>query len=156
MAKKSSADMVLVESITEYLLAGLPVLPKKLLKTDVLQQAHAMPVSQMQILILLRDGPMSVGDLSRRLGIAKPNITPLINSLHTAELVSRFRDEADHRVTRVQLLPKGEERLQAIIQSYRTCVSDWMEKLSRSETKELNNALATLLRLLSVLSSEDS
>ena len=81
MAKKASADPILVDSITEKLLAAFPVFPKKLLKTDILQQTHDMPASQIQILILLRDGSMSVGDLSRRLGIAKPNITPLINSL---------------------------------------------------------------------------
>ena len=155
MAKKASADPILVDSITEKLLAAFPVFPKKLLKTDILQQTHNMPASQIQILILLRDGPMSVGDLSRRLGIAKPNITPLINSLCKNGLVSRVRDEVDHRVVRIELLPAGEEKLTSVCDSYRSCVGEWAEKLSRSEAKEMNNALATLLRLVGVLAEED-
>lgn len=114
-----------------------------------------MPASQIQILILLQEGSMSVGDLSRRLGIAKPNITPLINSLHSSGFISRMRDEVDHRVVRVELLPAGEEQLEAICASYRACVEEWSGKLSRSEAKELNNAMATLLRLVSILSAEE-
>ena len=92
-----------------------------------------------------------MGDLSRRLGIAKPNITPLIDSLRDAGLVERIRSDGDRRVVNIHLLPAGQERLADVRASLGQVASAWGERLNRSEAKELNNALASLLRILGSL-----
>lgn len=147
MPKKRTIDVALVDSITDSLVEALQVFPKKLLGTSMLQRNHQMPMSQIQILMMLNESDLSVGQLSRRLDIAKPNVTPLIDSMCDAGLVERIRDEQDRRVVNVHLLPAGQTRMEQVRGSLYEWVMGWAEKLNRSETKELKNALACLLRI---------
>ena len=57
---------------------------------------------------------MSVSEISRRFGIAKPNITPLVDRLISAGLVERVRNKADRRVVDVYILDAGREKLREI------------------------------------------
>lgn len=146
MNKKWTNDTALMDSLAGALVEMLPLLPKRLVRTDSLMRTHSMPFSQIQILVLLADGPLSVGEISDKLNIAKPNITPLVDNLRKQNLVERVRDESDHRIVNVRLLSEGEKRVQQIIADVREQVLSWPGEYSRSEIKEVNNALATLLR----------
>ena len=146
MAKKWTADTALVDSVSAALVEMLPLLPKRLVRTDALLREHGMPFSQVQILVLLAQGPMSIGEISGKLSIAKPNITPLVDNLRSQGFVERVRDAADHRIVNVCLLPEGEAKLQEIQADVKEQVAAWPGEYSRSEIKELNNALATLMR----------
>lgn len=146
MNKKWTNDAALLDSMAGALVEMLPLLPKRLVRTDALVRAHSMPFSQIQILVLLADGPLSVGDISDKLNIAKPNITPLVDNLRKQNLVERVRDENDHRIVNVRLLSEGEKRVQQIIADVRDQVLSWPAEYNRSEIKEINHALATLLR----------
>ena len=106
-----------------------------------------MPMSQIQILMMLRESDLSVGQLSQRLGIAKPNVTPLVDNMCEAGLVERIRNEQDRRVVNVHLLPAGRTRVQQVYDTLHTWSEDWALKLSHSEIKELNSSLACLLRI---------
>lgn len=146
MTKKWTNDAALVDSMAGALVDMLSLLPKRLVRTDAIVRDHGMPFSQVQILVLLSDGPMSVGDISVRLNIAKPNITPLVDGLRQMGLVERVRDADDHRIVNVHLLPSGEEKLQQIHRDVCAQITAWKGEYSRSEMKELNNALATVMR----------
>lgn len=148
MQKKRATDTALVASLTTSLMDALPVFPKQLLNVDTLQRTHHMPLSHIQILQMLHGEDMSIGEISQRLGIAKPNITPLVDALCDQGLTERIRDGLDRRVVNVHLLPEGEARLEAIQQTLSLTVEQWAEKLSRSELREMNNALASILRIL--------
>lgn len=154
MQKKRAIDPALVGSITGSLLDALPVFPKKLLNTDTLQRAHRMPLSHLQIMLLLRDEDMSIGQISRQLGIAKPNITPLVDTLCEQGLAERLRDAYDRRVINIRLTAAGVHRIGEMESTLAGCVTQWGEKLSRSELREMNNALASLLRILSLLEQD--
>ena len=56
-----------------------------------------MPFSHIQIICLLSDGAMSIGEISMSLGIAKPNITPLLDALNERGVLERCRSEKDRR-----------------------------------------------------------
>lgn len=148
MQKKRAPETALVSSIADSLMDALPVFHKHLLGVDTLQRTHHMPLSHLQILLMLRGSDMSIGEISLRLGIAKPNITPLVDALCEEGLVERIRDMLDRRVVNVHLLPAGQERLAALQDSMMEQVDQWAGKLSRSELREMNNALASILRIL--------
>ena len=75
MPKKHAIDADLVESIAGNLFDALPVFPKRMLRLDQIQHKHHMPLSHIQILAMLGGGgELSIGELSRQLAIAKPNI----------------------------------------------------------------------------------
>lgn len=153
MPKKWNEDMALVNSVASNLFEALPLFPKRMIHVDELVREHQMPFSHIQILVMLSGGDLSIGQMSERLGIAKPNITPLVDALRDNGLVERIRSEHDRRIVNVHLLPAGEEKLQGIREDIAAQVAQWKGNFSRSEIKELNNAFASIIRIAGNLES---
>ena len=86
-----------------------------------------------------------------RLGIAKPNITPLVDRLFEAGYVDRQHDENDRRVVNIVLLPAGMEKLSAIRATISRQIQTQAEDLSLSEFRELHDSLESVVRILSSL-----
>lgn len=148
MPKKWNEDTVLVGSVAENVFELLPVFPKQLVHTDALVRDHHMPFSHIQILVMLAQKDLSIGQISDGLGIAKPNITPLVDALRDEGYVERIRSEKDRRIVSVHLLDAGRRKLEGIRKDIAAQVAAWKGELSRSEVKELNNALASIIRIV--------
>ena len=111
MTKKRTLDPEMIDSVAQNMFYALPLIKKRLLHMDMVQKEHGTPLSHVQVLAMLQDvGTMSVSEISRRLGIAKPNITPLVDRLFEAGYVDRQHDENDRRVVNIVLLPAGMEK----------------------------------------------
>lgn len=147
MSKKWTEDEALMKSLSVNLLDALAVFPKQMLRLDALVREFDMPISHIQILTVLREGEVSIGALSERMGIAKPNITPLVDALCERDLAMRIRCMQDRRVVKVRIADDGTEMLEKIQASIARQVESWSVAMNRSEAKELNAALQTLLRL---------
>lgn len=155
MAKSWTDGSNLIDAITGNLFDALPLLPKRLVRVDMITRKYEMPFSHVQILCMLSKGSMTIGQISQALGIAKPNITPLLDSLKERGLLERIRSEKDRRIVNVELLPAGLEMAASIRQSIAEQVCEWPESISASDAKRLNNALATLISMSGVLSTLD-
>lgn len=152
MTKKRSIDPTMIDSVAQNMFHVMPLIKKRLLHMDMVQKEHGTPLSHVQVLAMLQDvGTMSVSEISRRLGIAKPNITPLVDRLYDAGYVDRQHDENDRRVVNIVLLPAGEEKLAAIRSTIAKQIQVQAEDLSVSEFRELNDALQSVVRILSSL-----
>jgi DNA-binding MarR family transcriptional regulator len=153
MPRKRAIDTNLTDSIAQNLFAALPIFRKRLLHMDVIQREYNIPLSHVQVLAMLNDnGSMSVSEISRRLGIAKPNITPLVDRLTEARLADRERDAQDRRVVNIIIRPEGIEKLTAIRGTMLELVTQWAENLSVADLKELNESLASSTRILGSVS----
>jgi DNA-binding MarR family transcriptional regulator len=66
-----------------------------------------VPLSPRHIAALeyLRDGPLSVGTLAKRLGLTLSTVSGVLADLDQAALVERSADEADRRRTIVKIRP---------------------------------------------------
>lgn len=148
MPKRWQDDPTLVAGLAENLVELMAIFPKRMVHVDELVRTYAMPLSHIQILIMLSEKETTVGQLSEKLGIAKPNMTPLVDSLQGAGLVQRVRSEQDKRVVSVQLLPAGEELLRRICQDVARQVTAWPGAFSRSEAKALSIAAGSMVRLV--------
>lgn len=149
MPRKKSVNKKTVESIATTTFEVLPLMRKKLLRMDVVQAEHNMPMSHVQVLTMLGDaGAMSVSEISRRLGIAKPNITPLIDRLIADGYVERCRDARDRRVVNVVLQPAGEEKLAQIRETIVRQVMRWTSSISEKDFFELEHALQVISDVL--------
>ena len=152
MTKKRSIDPAMIDNVAQNMFHILPLIKKRLLHMDLVQREHGTPLSHVQVLAMLSDvGTMSVSEISRRLGIAKPNITPLVDRLYDAGYVDRQHDENDRRVVNIVLLTAGEEKLAAIRATISRQIQVQAENLSVSEFRELNDALDSVVRILSSL-----
>ena len=152
MPRKKSVNKETVESVATTTFEVLPLMRKKLLRMDVVQAEHNMPMSHVQVLTMLGDvGAMSVSEISKRLGIAKPNITPLIDRLIADGYVERRRDVRDRRVVNIVLMPAGAEKLSAIRSTISRQIQAQSDGLSVSEFRDLNESLSSVVRILSSL-----
>jgi DNA-binding MarR family transcriptional regulator len=149
MPKTHSVNSELTDSIAQNLFNALPIFRKRLLHMDVIQREYNIPLSHVQVLAMLNDnGSMSVSEISRRLGIAKPNITPLVDRLTESHLVDRQRDAEDRRVVNIVIRPEGAEKLGSIRTTMLDLVTNWADNLTVADLKELNKSLSSITRIL--------
>ena len=152
MTKKRTIDPATIEAVAQNMFFVLPLIKKRLLHISDVQKEHGTPLSHVQVLAMLQDvGTMSVSEISRRLGIAKPNITPLVDRLFECGYVDRQHDENDRRVVNIVLLPAGEEKLAAIRSTISSQIIKQADRLSASEMRELNDSLSNVVRILGSL-----
>ncbi len=151
MPRKHTGDEALIDSVSQNLFLTLPIFRKRLLHMDVIQREFSIPLSHVQVMAMLNDnGAMNVSEISRRLGIAKPNITPLIDRLIEQGYVERNRDEADRRMVNVHICENGVAELEKIRKKMRTLVGEWAVLLNAADLRALNESLQTIYRVLGV------
>lgn len=152
MTKKRTIDPAMIDNVAQNMFYVMPLVKKRLMHMDLVQKEHGTPMSHVQVLAMLQDvGTMSVSEISRRLGIAKPNITPLVDRLYASGYVDRRHDENDRRVVNIVLLPAGEEKLAAIRTTIAGQIAQQAESLTLTEFRELDDALSSVVRILSSL-----
>lgn len=149
MSRKKTVETDVVDSIAENLFIAQMLLRKRLLHLDAAPEAGGLPVSNMQILIMLnKTGAMSVSEISGRLSIAKPNITPMVDRLAEKGYVERLRDTEDRRVVNVAILEAGREKLVEIREGLRKQVAEWYHDISAADMKSLSDSLQNLTDIL--------
>lgn len=147
MPKRWTDDPNLVNSLAENLLDAMTVFPRQLIRTDELTHEFGMPMSHIQMLIMLADKDLTISELAQRTGIAKPNITPIVDVLCEKKLIERIRSTEDRRVVNLHLLDAGEKCVAGFRENMAQQALRWPVKYSRSEIRELNAALMTIIRL---------
>jgi DNA-binding MarR family transcriptional regulator len=78
---------------------------------------------------------ISMSEIGRFLGISKPNITPIIDSLVSAGVVQRYPDKFDRRVVRVALTSQGEMFMR---DGKERAKEDMKELFARFDDKDIN------------------
>lgn len=145
----SSTEATQLDGFEMDLLEVVPLLNKRLIRTAEVRECLDMPLSHMQVLsALASQGDMSVTEISRRFGIAKPNITPLIDRLTDAGWVERTKNNRDRRVVNIRILPEGREQVEKAFASMHERVNRWRRGMSDEEYMELQQALKTVVRIL--------
>lgn len=147
MPKRWTDDANLVNSLAENLLDAMTVFPRQMIRTDELTHAFGMPMSHIQMLIMLAGNDLTISELAMRTGIAKPNITPIVDALCEKKLIERIRSTEDRRVVNLHLLDAGQQCVAGFRENMAQQAMKWPVKYSRSEIRELNAALMTLIRL---------
>lgn len=155
MARNWMDDAALIDSISQNLYEALPLLPKRLVRVDAITREFGMPFSHIQILCMLSDQEMTIGEISANLGIAKPNITPLLDTLNERGVLERCRSDKDRRIVNVRLLPEGRALAEQVKKSIAGQVGEWPKGFSYSDIKRLNNALSYLIEMAHALADAE-
>tara|TARA_Y100001970_G_scaffold205491_1_gene250243 strand:+ start:13652 stop:14173 length:522 start_codon:yes stop_codon:yes gene_type:complete len=98
------------------------------------------------------DGPMSMGELSKRLMVSNGNVTGLVDRLAGEGMVDRTPSPDDRRVQRVTLTPRGKKSFAEMADNHKLWVADMMSELSAEELTRLYDMLARLKK--SILAAE--
>lgn len=113
---------------------------------QAIAEAHALTFPQLVALRhLLRSGPISMSDLTNRLGVTRGALTGLIDRLEAAEFVTRQPSSADRRVIFLALTEKGREVLGRVREAWRLEVDHWLAPLGESGQACISEALTMLI-----------
>lgn len=138
-----------LNDISTLLIQSWPNMRKRLIHVNALQTECCMPISHIQLLSMLAQvDALSITQISERFGIAKPNITPMIDRMIAEGLVTRMRSNHDKRIVSVVICEKGRERLDEIHDQLCHVLLEWMSTLAEGEIFELRDALRTVARLV--------
>ena len=67
------------------------------------------------MLIIKRNQPVSMGEITRQIQLASSTVTSLMNGLQQTGYIIRKRDTNDRRVVRISISPAGEECLRGLL-----------------------------------------
>lgn len=115
----------------------------------LLEQYNITPPQFDALVILDRDGDLTIGELSNRLYLAYSTTTDLVDRLERAEFVVRERDLADRRVVRAKLQDKGSSLIEQVLDARRIYLSDILASLD-------GDAKGEILRVLHILNDKMS
>ena len=151
MASHWEKDDALTSGIADAILTLYALFPESMLRINTLLREYELTVSQLKILVALHQKSKSVSQLSRDLGIAKPNVTPVVDLLEERGLVQRERDTTDGRRVNIHLTAKGTELLQRVQHSAQGQIQEWRQCCNRSEAKAVRDAAKTLIHFINTI-----
>jgi DNA-binding MarR family transcriptional regulator len=154
MARSWRDDPSVMEDLTSSMLDAMSMFPKRVVRVEELVHTFHMPLSQIQILNLVAKRDLSIGQISQKMGIAKPNVTPLVDALDEKGYVTRIRKEGDRRIVFVHILPEGEACLREIRGLIGRQIAEWPLDITRSEAVKLSSSFAALCRLMAMVDGE--
>ena len=105
------------------------------------------------ILFFNQDHAAPLHIISQMLGVTRPHVTGVIDTLEQDGLVERIAHPADRRVTLAHLTEKGAERMIEVSPHYNVLIADLFSPFSEEEREQL---LALLYRLRHHLADKDS
>jgi DNA-binding MarR family transcriptional regulator len=94
--------------------------------------------------ILINNGDMTIGELSQKMSLACSTITDLIGRMERTELVKRKKDEKDKRVVRIEVLPKGFDILEKVLDKRRKFLEDKLDNFDEEHKQILTKGLNEL------------
>ncbi|WP_163536159.1 MarR family transcriptional regulator [Gracilibacillus sp. YIM 98692] len=143
---------LLTNELVEQVLTVLPLLPKKVFGNIPFLQNEDLHPSHFHILhIVEHEGPIKMSDISKKLGINKSNLSPLVHKLLEKQLISRVKDEQDRRVSYIQMTEEGMVFSKKKKQILYEVVQKRFETLSDEDKQELKGAFSIVNRVLSKL-----
>jgi MarR family 2-MHQ and catechol resistance regulon transcriptional repressor len=103
-----------------------------------LQRQHGVTESQLGVIeALYHLGPLTQGQLGRRLLKSGSNLTTVVDNLERGGLVRRERDASDRRVQNVHLTAEGRALVERILPAHVAHVVQAFAALSAEEQREL-------------------
>ena len=94
--------------------------------------------------ILINNGDMTIGELSQKMSLACSTITDLIDRMEKTQLVMRKKDCKDKRVVRVEVLPKGFDILEKVLDKRREFLELKLNSFNIEQKEILTSGLKTL------------
>ena len=95
---------------------------------------------------LMHLGPLSQGELGRKLLRSGGNVTTVLDNLERRKLVARTRNAADRRVVTADLTKVGRRLIEKVFPVHARAVAQVMETLSAAEQEELGRLCRKLGR----------
>lgn len=131
-----------VKSIEKYLRKVDYIIRKK--GREILKDFNITIPQFTALQILINNEEMTIGELSQKMALACSTITDLIDRMERNELVIRKRDEKDKRVVRIEVLSKGHQIVEKVLEKRVKFLDSKMKGLTEEQKLSLNEGLKAL------------
>ena len=129
----------------EALVSMLPRLARGLFTIDTGDPAMELPIAQMRVCSILREGPRSMSALACELGISHSAMTQVADRLERSRYVERVAETADRRAKSLQLTPHGAKAMRRRYEKRLARVLQVIERLDPETRERAVSALEALL-----------
>jgi len=103
------------------------------------------------LLWLGEDGPLTMGELARRVAVTEKTVTGIVDRLERDGHLARERDAGDRRVVRTRLTPRGEEAYRRIDGEIHGSVQRLLGLLDAQDRRALLRIVERIIERLGVL-----
>lgn len=110
--------------------------------------AEVGPGSYSVLVTLTRTGPLRLGDLAQREGVAPPTLTRIVAALEEAGHLERQGDPDDRRAVLVAATPSGRSLVTGVKTARAAALRDRIAALSGADRRLLQAALPALEKLV--------
>jgi DNA-binding MarR family transcriptional regulator len=117
---------------------------RRLFALDIDDPATELPVAQLRLCAILREGPRTMSVLGKELGVSLSATTQLADRLEGSGLVERICEPGDRRVKVLQLTAEGEQMMRARRERRVTCAAEALAQLPPATRDLLLRALREL------------
>jgi MarR family 2-MHQ and catechol resistance regulon transcriptional repressor len=108
-------------------------------------EQHGLTQPQFGVLEMLGHlGPLTTGDIGKRMLVSGGCVTVIIDNLEKDGLVERLRNSEDRRVIIVKLTPKGKSIFKNIFRKHAERVAELASVLTEEEQQQLSSLLKKL------------
>lgn len=105
------------------------------------------PITSPQFIALqwvIEEGDLTIGELSKKLGLAFSTTTDLVDRMEENKLVERVKDSQDKRVVRIHVLDKGKSVIEQVVQQRQNYLGEILNGFTEEQTSELIELLSLL------------
>ena len=120
-----------------------------------ISSGESSPSRVMVVVVLRKHGTLQMGNIAAYVGLPKSNITALVDDLEAEGILRRRRDEADRRITHVELTAKGRTLCAREYDAYEHSVASMFDILPESERVPMLAALERMTQALKIDAGEE-
>lgn len=105
------------------------------------------PITSSQFVALqwiIEEEELTIGDLSKRIGLAFSTTTDLVDRMEKNGLVERVKDTEDRRVVRIHVLEKGTSIIKEVIEQRQEYLGEILAGFTKDDQAELMRWLGLL------------
>lgn len=108
-------------------------------------EASTPKVYVLTLLTLKKFGPMPISRIGEWLGIAKPNMTAIIDGLMEKGWITRSTCATDRRIINIEMTESGEEYIEDLIRRLYPIMQEQFEMLSDEDVEKMVSSLEYLV-----------
>lgn len=109
--------------------------------------ANTPKVYILTLLTLKKFGPMPISRVGEWIGIAKPNMTAVIDGLTEKGWIRRTSSSIDRRITNIEMTEAGKEYLEDLIKRLYPIMQEQFAKLSDEDVEKMVTSLECLVSI---------
>jgi DNA-binding MarR family transcriptional regulator len=115
-------------------------------------EAYGLTLIQYRVLYELEKSSLSVGQISKIIGLAKTNTSTLCKKMEKEGYIKRRRDLKDERIVTLELLPAGREIVDSVKVELQTKYGEYFNSIPQEDIHDMRVGIQKIEKVLKDIS----